>query len=403
MTAPVARLTDDGVQPHKPIRVMACFGTRPEAIKLAPVVEALRSRTDVEVTTVVTGQHREMLDQTLRAFGLEADVDLGLMEHGQDLATLTSRAIPAVSGVLAERRPDVVIVQGDTTTAFCGALAAYYHDVAVAHVEAGLRTHDLRSPFPEEGNRRMIGQLARWHFCTSLDGARNLAAEGIEAADVLVTGNTVIDALLSALARPLSSEHAVLLPPSSGRRRVLVTLHRRETQGAAQRELCRMLADLVRERPDVEIVFPVHLSPAVRASVLDELGGVPSVHLIDPLPYQAFVYAMRSSDVIVTDSGGVQEEAPALGVPVLVMREATERPEGVAAGCARLSGTAPGGVRADLVRLLDDARAHAAMAAAANPYGDGRAADRIADRLLSDLGHGSAASVCGEAAELLVA
>lgn len=365
-------------------RVLVCFGTRPEAIKLAPVIDAMRDSGGLDVVTVTTAQHREMLDQMLATFAIEPDHDLDLMRAEQGLAELTGRAVSGLAGVVATERPDAVLVQGDTTTAFCGALAAFYAGVPVGHVEAGLRTHDRRNPFPEEVNRRLVTPLARWHFCPTSRSAENLLAEGVASNDVEITGNTVIDALQATAANPLGPAEAALLPPKRAARRILVTLHRRETQGQAQRALCRMLARVARAS-DCEILFPVHLSPAVRASVHAELAGCEGVRLIDPLPYRAFVHALRSADLVVTDSGGIQEEAPSFGVPVLVMRETTERPEGVEAGCVRLSGTCPERLGADIDELLADSDVYARMARAANPYGDGRAAQRIVARLEADL------------------
>lgn len=366
-------------------RVMVCFGTRPEAIKLAPVIRRLAEEPQLELCSVTTAQHREMLDQMLTAFGLEPDVDLGLMRSGQGLSELAARAIVGVDRLIAERRPDALLVQGDTTTALSAALAAHHAGVAVGHVEAGLRTGDPGDPFPEETNRRLLASLARWHFCPTERSVENLLAENVGRADILRTGNTVVDALHRIAEAPLEPGELALLPPRSASRRILVTLHRRETQGEAQRALCSMLAVIAAERPDVEIVFPVHLSPAVRASVPAELASLANVHLLDPLPYRTFVHLLRSADLVLTDSGGIQEEAPSFGVPLLVMRNATERPEGIAAGCARLAGTDPTAVAAELGTLLDDADAYARMARAANPYGDGRAAERIVRRLARDL------------------
>jgi UDP-N-acetylglucosamine 2-epimerase (non-hydrolysing) len=363
---------------------MICFGTRPEAIKVAPVVARLAAHDALDVVTVSTAQHREMLDQMLSTFGIVPDVDLGLMRPRQDLAQLTARAVSALAAVIADHQPDAVLVQGDTTTALCAALAAFYAGVPVGHIEAGLRTNDIRRPFPEEVNRRLVARLARWHFCPTQGAAANLRAESATPEAILVTGNTVIDALLATARRPLSTSERDQLPPKRADRRILVTLHRRETQGDAQRELCRMLAR-VAERPDVEILFPVHLSPGVRESVHAELAGRANVHLVEPLDYPVFVHALSTSDLVLTDSGGIQEEAPSFGVPVLVLRDTTERPEGVAAGCVRLSGTRPEAVEADLTELLDDEGAYRAMAHVANPYGDGRAAERIVERLARDL------------------
>lgn len=365
-------------------KIMVCFGTRPEVIKTAPVIQALAATPGALPLAVTTAQHREMLDQTLAAFDLRPDVDLGLMRPGQDLAALTAAAVLALSETIDRHRPDAVLVQGDTTTALCAALAAFYAGVPVGHIEAGLRTGHRRDPFPEEGNRRLIAPLTEWHFCPTSRAADNLLAERIDPATISVTGNTVIDALLQTAGRPLTDDE-VVAPPKRAARRILVTLHRRESQGPAQRALAEMIGRIAR-RPDVEVILPMHLSPAVRREILPVLTGHDSVQLIEPLGYHAFVHALRSSDLVVTDSGGIQEEAPTFGVPALVMRETTERPEGVDAGCVRLSGTDPVAVENDIAELLDDQLAYARMARARNPYGDGRAADRIVARVLRDLG-----------------
>jgi UDP-N-acetylglucosamine 2-epimerase (non-hydrolysing) len=365
-------------------KVLVCFGTRPEIIKLAPVIDELRRSATLDPLTVTTGQHRQMLDQMLEVFGIVPDVDFGLMRPCQDLAELTGRAIMALGAAVAAHEPAAIVVQGDTTTAMCAALAGFYADVPVAHVEAGLRTNDPRRPFPEEINRRLVGQLAQWHFCPTWSSAENLLLAGTAPSSVQVTGNTVIDALLAMLDRPLPAELRHVLPPKRALRRILVTLHRRETQGESQRRLCEMLAQIA-QRPDVEVLFPVHMSPAVRASVRAELEGRDGVHLMEPLSYRTFVHALRTSDLVITDSGGIQEEAPALGLPVLVIRDKTERPEGVEAGCAVLCGTDPDGVNAQVQRLLDDPVAYQAMANAPNPYGDGTAASQIVGRLERDL------------------
>jgi UDP-N-acetylglucosamine 2-epimerase (non-hydrolysing) len=367
-----------------PARVMVCFGTRPEVIKLAPVIAALREQAGVEPILVTTAQHREMLDQMLETFALVPDADLGLMRERQTLAELTGAAVPALAHTIEAHEPDALLVQGDTTTAFCGALAGFYADVPVGHVEAGLRTLDPRLPFPEEVNRRLVSVLARWHWCPTEINAQALMNEGVDPSAITITGNTVIDALLSIAGRPLPAALEAALPPKRAKRRILVTMHRRETQGAGQRELCRMLAD-VSARDDVEIVFPVHLSPAVRESVFGELAYAEHVHLVDPLDYHSFVHVLKSCDLVVTDSGGLQEEAPVFGIPVLVVRDTTERTEAVQAGVVRLSGTDAVAVRGDIEELLDDPAAYAAMAHAANPYGDGRAAGRIVTRLAADL------------------
>jgi UDP-N-acetylglucosamine 2-epimerase len=363
---------------------MVCFGTRPEVIKLAPVVAALVADDELDVMVVTTAQHRELLDQMLETFDIEPDLDLDLMRPNQTLAELTSNAVARLAEVMAAEAPDAVLVQGDTTTMFCAALAGFYEGVPVGHVEAGLRTNDPRRPFPEEINRRLASTLATWHYCPTERNAFALRREGVDPTAICITGNTVIDAVLSIDRRPLAPHQAARLPRPSGRPRILVTLHRRETQGEAQRRLCRMLGSLAAER-DVEILLPMHLSPAVRTSVIAELGGSSNVHLLEPLEYPVFVHAMRSSRLIVTDSGGVQEEAPVFGVPVVVMRDTTERVEAVDAGCLVLSGTDPTGVKADIIDLLDDDDRWQRMSEARSPYGDGRAAERIVAHLRDQL------------------
>lgn len=367
-------------------RVMVCFGTRPEVVKLAPVIHRLASEPRLDAVTVTTAQHREMLDQMLATFAIEPDIDLGLMRPDQRPGELASRAIGELYALIEELRPSAVLVQGDTTTAFCAAFAACYAGVPVGHVEAGLRTGDRTNPFPEEINRRLIAPLSRWHFCPTQRSVASLLAEGVRSSEVLLTGNTVVDALLRTAEDTLTRSERALMPQRRSPRRILVTLHRRETQGERQRTLCGMLAALAR-RGDVEIVFPVHLSPAVREIVFAELDGLANVQLIDPLPYRPFVHLLRSAALVLTDSGGVQEEAPSFGIPVLVMRDRTERPEGIEAGCSRLSGTDPTRVLADVERLLDDADSYMRMARVANPYGDGRAADRIVEWLAWELAH----------------
>jgi len=363
---------------------MVCFGTRPEVIKLAPLISLLNATAEFSVLAVTTGQHREMLDQTLRTFHIRPDVDLRLMRHRQGLAELTSEAITALAGVMAEHRPDAVIVQGDTTTAMCAGLAAHYEGVPVGHVEAGLRTNDPRNPFPEETNRRILSVLARWHFCPTAQNAAALTRENVSLEAISVTGNTGIDALLEVARRNGTRARFVGHAQTRATRRILVTLHRRETQGEVHRELARMLGR-VADREDVEILFPVHLSPRVRESVFAELRGHPRVHLVDPLDYEAFVEAMRDSYLVVTDSGGIQEEAPVFGLPVVVMRETTERWEGVEAGSVVLSGTDHRQVEADVLRLLDNLDEYTRRSQAVNPYGDGNASQRILVRLRHDL------------------
>ena len=359
------------------MKVAAVVGTRPEVIKLAPVLEALRERPSTETVLIATGQHREMLDQMLELFGLVPDVDLDVMQPNQGLADLTADLVRGLVATLEDARPDWVLVQGDTTSTFCGALASFYGGFPVGHVEAGLRTGDNRAPFPEEANRRLVAPLATLHFCPTRRSALNLESEAVAPSRVHVTGNTVIDALLWAVerAREMPAPMARTRP-----RRALLTVHRRESHGDALREVCRAVRGLA-ARGDVEIVFPVHRSPTVREVVVPELAGIDGVVLTDPLDYLELVHVLDTSDLVLTDSGGLQEEAPTLGKPVLVLRETTERPEAVEAGVARLVGTNAAVVEHAAARLLDDAVAYRAMAHPANPFGDGRAGRRIADAL----------------------
>ncbi|MDR7542311.1 MAG: UDP-N-acetylglucosamine 2-epimerase (non-hydrolyzing) [Armatimonadota bacterium] len=357
-----------------PVPVLAVVGTRPDAVKMAPVVKALQQDPDFRPVLVATAQHREMLDQVLRLFDLEPDVDLDVMRPRQTLAEVTTRTLEGLDRVLARIRPALVLVQGDAAPCFCGALAAYYHRIPVGHVEAGLRTRDKYRPFPEELYRRMTAALADLHFAPTPWARDNLLREGCDPSSIYVTGNTVIDALhaIGPRVRPDG------LPELDPRRRLLlVTAHRRENWGEPLREVCEAIRDLVLRFPDVEVVFPVHRNPAVREVVIPALEGVPRVHLLDPPDYGPFVYLERRAYLILTDSGGVQEEAPGLGTPVLVLRDTTERPEGVAAGVVRLVGTDRKRVVAEVARLLENPEAYRSMAAATNPYGDGRAAWRI--------------------------
>lgn len=369
-------------------KVLVVFGTRPEAIKMAPVVHALRDSGMFEMRVCVTAQHREMLDQVLTLFGITPDFDLNLMAPGQQLGELTARIIVSMSEVFTEWRPDVVLVHGDTTTAFASALAAFYQHVPVGHVEAGLRTNDLRSPWPEEMNRQSIGKLATYHFSPTEISSANLLAEGADPASVLVTGNTVIDALFLTL-RMIQDDvgrKAALQRQFDfidySKRLIVVTGHRRENFGSGFEGICRALEQLA-SRPDVQIVYPVHLNPNVREPVLRLLGKHPNVSLIEPLDYQPFVYLMSLAYVILTDSGGIQEEAPSLGKPVLVMRNTTERPEAIQAGTVRLVGTDTNKIIAEVSQLLDSYDSYKAMAFAHNPYGDGKASARIVDFLRS--------------------
>lgn len=367
----------------RPIKILSVFGTRPEAIKMAMVVRALEADPQIQSRVCVTGQHREMLDQVLNAFDLRPDHDLAVMTAGQSLPAMTRRLLEGLETVMVDERPDWVLVQGDTNTAFAGALAGFYNRAMIGHVEAGLRTGDLAAPWPEEGNRRLISPLARLHFAPTEQARANLLAENVPAEQIQVTGNTVIDALQHAsgiLGRD-SAEMAARFPfLDPARRLILVTGHRRENFDGGLERVCLGLRRLA-ERPDVQVVYVVHLNPRVRSAARRVLGDLSTVHLIEPQDYLPFVYLMNRAYLIVTDSGGIQEEAPSIGKPVLVTREVTERPEAVSAGAARLVGASAEGVYVEATRLLDDPQAYAAMARARNPYGDGRAAERIVSAL----------------------
>ena len=381
--------SDHSATARRRLRVLTVLGTRPEAIKLAPVVMACLAEPRIEHCLCATGQHREMLDQVLQVFGLVPDVDLSLMRPGQDLGQLTADAIVGVQSAIRRFAPDWVIVQGDTTTAFAGALAAFYERVPVAHVEAGLRTGNLKSPWPEELNRRLITQVAQLHCAPTEWAAANLRREGVPEHNVLVTGNTVIDALRWASLRPeADAALAHRLGDCAGdvlsgaRRIVLVTGHRRENLDSALAAMCDALKVLA-ARGDLEIVFPVHLNPQVQRTVHERLGDSPRVHLLPPVDYLSFVALLRRAHLVITDSGGLQEEAPGFGKPVLVTRDTTERPEAIEAGTALLVGKSPDALRTEAVRLLDDDAAYARMAHARNPFGDGHAAVRTVEALIA--------------------
>lgn len=378
--------------------VMLVFGTRPEAIKMAPLVKAFENRPDSFNTVVaVTGQHRQMLDQVLGLFEIKPDYDLDIMQAGQDLTDVTTRILTGMRTVLAEVKPDVVLVHGDTSTSTAAALAAFYAHIPVGHVEAGLRTGDIYSPWPEEMNRRLTGRLATFHFAPTDFGRRNLLAENVDDSDIAVTGNTVIDALKSVVSRidNDSSLAAVLADDmrrfgydtsrlDGGKRRlVLITGHRRENFGDGFLNICRAIRELAVRYPDVDFVYPMHLNPNVRRPIAEVFGkDAPSnVFFIEPLDYLPFVYMMNKSYLILTDSGGIQEEAPSLGKPVLVMRSVTERPEAVEAGTVLLVGTDFDKIVANASHYLDEAGSYAAHSAIANPYGDGQACNRIVDFL----------------------
>lgn len=371
------------------MKVMVVFGTRPEAIKMAPLVKALQAAPGLQTVVCVTAQHRQMLDQVLRLFEITPEHDLDVMKPGQDLYDITSNILLGLRPVLAAERPDWVLVHGDTTTTLATTLAAYYARIPVAHIEAGLRTGDKYAPFPEEMNRKITGAVADLHFAPTAASQANLFAEGVPAAAIHVTGNTVIDALLAvveklktsaALQAELAERFGFL---DASKKLILVTGHRRENFGEGFQNICHALADVAERHPDVEILYPVHLNPNVRQPVNDILAarGLSNVHLIEPVDYLPFVYLMNRSHLIITDSGGVQEEAPSLGKPVLVMRETTERPEAVAAGTVKLVGTSRDEIVRQCERLLTDSDAYLAMSRAHNPYGDGQAVARIVNTL----------------------
>jgi UDP-N-acetylglucosamine 2-epimerase (non-hydrolysing) len=352
------------------------FGTRPEAIKLAPVVRCLREDSRFETRVAVTAQHRAMLDQVLTAFSIRPDYDLNVMQAGQTLADSSARIMAALEPVLDRERPDWVVVQGDTTTTFCGALSAFYKGIPVAHVEAGMRTGDFRHPFPEEMNRVLTARVASIHFAATEWAAQNLRREGISAGDIFVTGNTAIDAVLSV------RDLLPAMEAESSRKIILVTAHRRESHGEGFVRICLALRRIAK-RDDVEIIYPVHPNPKVQAVVKEYLLDVPNIRLIEPLDYVAFVDLMRRAHILLTDSGGIQEEGPSLGKPVLVMREKTERPEAVEAGTTVLVGTDEDAIVEETWRLLDDPEEYARRARIHNPYGDGQASARIRDALVS--------------------
>ncbi len=379
-------MTQPSPEAPRYLRVLMVIGTRPEAIKMAPVVRALAAEETIIGHVCVTAQHRQLLDQVLRLFAIHPDYDLDLMQPDQALTDLTSEVLLGLRPVLQDCNPDLVLVHGDTTTTWAAALVAYYQRIPVGHVEAGLRTDNIYAPWPEEMNRRLTGSLAELHFAPT-EGARlNLLREGVKDKDIVVTGNTVIDALLDVVQRlrtdPTLRQRVEgpfdFLDPA--RRLILVTGHRRENFGAGFERICRALATLA-QRPDVQILYPVHLNPNVQEPVRRLLGGVDNIHLIAPLDYLPFVALVERAYLLITDSGGIQEEAPALGKPVLVMRDTTERPEAIAAGTARLVGTDTAAIVAEATKLLDDEHAYRAMSGAHNPYGDGHAAARIAATL----------------------
>ena len=363
-------------------KVMSVFGTRPEAIKMAPLVKKLNEDPEIESVLCVTAQHREMLDQVLVLFGLVPDYDLNIMKPGQTLSMITANVLTGMDSVLEREKPDIVLVHGDTSTTFSAALSAFYHRIPVGHVEAGLRTYDMYSPFPEEINRVLTGHMASLHFAPTRRNADNLIREGIDPEKIIITGNTVIDALLEVAGRPYEFEDETLKKIDFEKKRVIaVTCHRRENLGEHMRNIFEAIREVTEEFDDVEVVYPVHMNPKVRSMASEVFPGCERIHLIEPLSYQPFVNLMAKSYFIITDSGGMQEEAPSLGKPVLVVRRETERPEAVSAGTVKLAGVQKENIVSLARELLTDPAAYDAMSKASNPYGDGTACDKILEAL----------------------
>lgn len=374
------------------MKVLSVFGTRPEAIKMAPLVKALAEDGFFDSRVCVTAQHREMLDQVLELFEITPEYDLNLMKAGQDLYDITSGVLLGLREVLKDFQPDIVLVHGDTATTFAATLAAFYQQIPVGHVEAGLRTHDLYSPWPEEANRQLTGRLAKWHFSPTARNRQDLLAEQVKDESIVVTGNTVIDALhwvIDKIANDAALQSSInkqltragLTADLANQKLVLITGHRRENFGQGFENICQALRELATRHPDVRFVYPVHLNPNVQKPVKTLLAGLDNVHLIAPLGYEPFVHLMQQSYLVLTDSGGVQEEAPGLGKPVLVMRDTTERPEAVDAGTVKLVGTSVERIVSEVSNLLSNSSAYAEMSRAHNPYGDGKACRRIAEYL----------------------
>lgn len=371
----------------KKIRVMSVFGTRPEAIKMAPLVKKLAEREDFESLCCLTGQHREMLDSVMDIFRLKADYDLNIMQKQQTLSSITTRTLLGMETVLEEARPDLVLVHGDTSTTFAGALAAFYHKIPVGHVEAGLRTYDKYSPYPEEMNRTLVGDLADLHFSPTAANAENLRREAVRG-EIFITGNTVIDAMQTTVREDFRFAEPELNAMDFANRRVIVlTCHRRENYGKPMHDILRAVRRIVDTHPEVEVVYPVHLSPVVRECAKEELGDTARVHLIDPIDVEQMHNLMARCHFVMTDSGGLQEEAPALGKPVLVLRRETERPEAIAAGTVKLAGVEYDEVVRMASELLEQPTVYRQMAQAVNPYGDGNACTRIADAIAWHFGN----------------
>ena len=367
------------------LRVLSVFGTRPEAIKMAPLVHCLAAMPEFESLCCLTGQHREMLDSVMEIFRLQADYDLNIMQARQTLSSITSRTLLGMEEVIDRARPDLILVHGDTSTTFAGALAAFYHKVPVGHVEAGLRTWDRYSPYPEEMNRTLVGDIAELHFCPTVNNLRNLEREGVSG-DKFITGNTVIDAMKTTVRPDFVFSVPELNALDFSRRVIAVTCHRRENYGQPMQDIMEAIRELALSHPEIEVVYPVHLSPVVRECAFGILRDVPRVHLIDPIDVENMHNLMARCSFVMTDSGGLQEEAPALGKPVLVLRRETERPEAVQAGTVKLAGVRKAEILALAEELLTDQSAYDAMAHAVNPYGDGNACERIARGILWHFG-----------------
>lgn len=369
-------------------KLLFVFGTRPEAVKMAPVITAAKKHQDLfEVVVAVTGQHREMLDQVLKVFKIKPDYDLKLMEHGQSLSHIVERCLHGIEEVIAREHPNLILVQGDTSTTFASALAAFYQHVPVGHIEAGLRTGKKYNPFPEEMNRKLTSNLADIHFAPTKTAFNNLIDEGISRPTIYLTGNTVIDALFDVAKKGYDLKKSGVDIKNGNKKVILVTVHRRESFGAPLRNVCEALKHIAHDhKDDATVVLPVHKNPLVSNTVRDILGGQPNVQLIDPLDYEPFVHLMRSSYLILTDSGGIQEEAPSLGKPVLVLREATERPEAVIAGTVKIVGTDTHMIIEEVEKLFNDKAEYNKMSKAINPYGDGKASERIIGALLHYFG-----------------
>lgn len=368
------------------IKVFTVFGTRPEAIKMAPLIYELKSRPSIDCKVCVTAQHREMLDMVLNLFDIKPDFDLNIMTERQTLAGITTKALTGLEEVFRQEKPDLVLVHGDTSTTFAGSLAAYYNQIKVGHVEAGLRTYDKYFPFPEEMNRRLTGVISDLHFAPTKSNRANLINEGVNPESIFITGNTVIDSFKTTIKKDFSFAGTPLEGIDMDKRIVLMTAHRRENLGAPLENICRAVQRLIRDFPDIEVIYPVHLNPAVRETVFSILGNIPRVHLVEPLDVDVLHNAMNKAHLILTDSGGLQEEAPALGKPVLVLRGETERPEAAEAGTVKIAGTEEDIIYSLASQLLTDEAEYHKMSVAVNPYGDGNASRRIVDAILYHFG-----------------